>query len=256
VNQPTQHEYHITREDNDGLCILTLNRPEKLNALDTETFQTLEKHIIDIERSKQSIGCVVLRGAGRGFCAGADLNVMGQKPIDPNYKPGVIDRLENLPQPVISAVHGVCYTGGLELALTGDFIIADTSAKFADTHGKWGLVAAWGMHQRLQRRIGRAKAKYMMMTGTMVTAEQGIEYGLVDNLVALGELDKAWQDLATSILANSWHTNFAIKNIIRTTDGMPQASALTKEREEYPGYAPDYKERIETFKKNKLFSGA
>ena len=77
----------------------------------------------------------------------------------------MIDRLGRLPQPVIAAVHGVCFTGGLELALACDFILADATARFADTHGKWGLVGAWGMSQRLPRRIGVPAAKRMMMTG-------------------------------------------------------------------------------------------
>ena len=133
---------HVLRQDEAGLCTLTLNRPEKLNALDTQAFEELNQFISELEGQSNRIGCVMLRGAGKGFCAGADLKAMGTAPVPPAFKPGVIERLGKLPQPVIAAVHGVCFTGGLELALACDFILADASAVFSDTHGKWGLVGA------------------------------------------------------------------------------------------------------------------
>jgi enoyl-CoA hydratase len=128
----------VLRHDVGGLCTLTLARPEKLNALDTDAFAALDRHLATLERETDRIGCVVLRGAGRGFCAGADLNAIGKTPVPPGYKPGIVARLGTLPQPVIAAVHGVCLTGGLELALACDFILADATARFADTHGHGG----------------------------------------------------------------------------------------------------------------------
>ena len=110
-------------------------------------------------------------------------------PPPPTFKPRVIERLSLLKQPVIAAVHGVCFTGGLELALACDFILADATARFADTHGKWGLVAAWGMSQRLPRRIGFPAAKRMMMTARVVEATEAQELGLVDLLAPEGRLD-------------------------------------------------------------------
>jgi enoyl-CoA hydratase/carnithine racemase len=178
----------IIREDKNGLCTLTLNRADKLNALDTQAFEALDAHLAELE-ADEGIGCVVLRGAGRGFCAGADLKGIGGAQVPPRYKPGVIERLGVLKQPVIAAVHGVCFTGGLELALACDFILADGSARFADTHGKWGLVGAWGLSQRLPRRVGLSTAKRMMMTGAEVSAAEAKDIGLVDLLAPEGELD-------------------------------------------------------------------
>ncbi|RYF71037.1 MAG: enoyl-CoA hydratase/isomerase family protein, partial [Comamonadaceae bacterium] len=150
----------VLRSDAGGVCTLTLNRPEKHNALDTRMFVQLEAHLAMLEKDIESIGCVVVRGAGKSFCAGADLAAMKEGVVVPSpmYKTTVIERLASLPQPVIAAVHGHCFTGGLELALAADFILAADSATFADTHGKWGLVAGWGMTQRLPRRIGTAQA--------------------------------------------------------------------------------------------------
>lgn len=240
-------EVRITREDADGLCTLTLNRPDKVNALDTAAFEELDAHCAALEQATETIGCVVLRGSGRGFCAGADLGKIGATPIDPRFKPGVIDRLSRLPQPVIAAVHGVCFTGGLELALAADFIVADAGARFADTHGKFGLVGAWGMGQRLSRRIGTPAAKRMMMTARTLQADEAHDIGLIDILVEAGGLDAVIASLSAEILANSWHTNFAAKRMLHETEGMSVADALAHEHYTYPGQAPDYQERIARF---------
>jgi enoyl-CoA hydratase/carnithine racemase len=239
----------VTRRDADGLCTLTLNRPEKLNALDTQSFEELDAHLSDLEKDERGVGCVVLRGAGKAFCAGADLAAMsGPTGKPPTFKPGVIERLGVLRQPVIAAVHGVCFTGGLELALACDLILADATARFADTHGKWGFVGAWGMTQRLPRRIGTAAAKRMMLTSRIVEAVEAVELGLVDVLVPEGALDRAVGDLAGEILANSWFTNFATKRLLIETDGMSLAEGLAHEHYRYPGVAPDSRERIARFR--------
>lgn len=240
----------IVRTDReDGLCTLTLNRPDKLNALDTQAFEELDAHLAALEQQADRVGCVVVRGAGRAFCAGADLHAMGKTPVAPTFKPGVIERLGNLPQPVIAAVHGVCYTGGLELALACDFMVADATARFADTHGKWGLVGAWGMSQRLPRRVGTAVAKRLMMTGVAVDADAALAMGLVDLLAGEGGLDAEVSVFAEAILANSWHTNRAVKRLLTDTEGMPLATGLAHEHYRSPGNAPDHQERIARFSK-------
>jgi enoyl-CoA hydratase len=240
----------VTRHDANGLCTITLDRPDKLNALDTAAFEELEAHLIALGNDDGNVGCVVLRGAGKGFCAGADLNAMGtatDKP--PTFKPSVIERLGLLKQPVIAAVHGVCFTGGLELALACDFIVADASARFADTHGKWGLAGAWGMSQRLPRRIGLPAAKRMMMTARTVNAAEAKDLGLIDVLAPEGKLDETLTSLVSEILANSWFTNFATKRLMIETDGMSLAEGLAHEHYRYPGLAPDHQERIAAFRK-------
>lgn len=241
----------ILRRDEEGLCTLVLNRPEKLNALDTQAFDELDAHLSALESQVDAIGCVVLCAEGRAFCAGADLGAMGLRadgsPLDPRYKPGVIERLAMLPQPVIAAVQGICFTGGLELALACDFIVADPSARFADTHGKWGLVGAWGMMQRLPRRTGIPAARRMMMTGRSVELDEALSIGLVDVAAAEGALDAAVARLASEVLANSWHTNFTVKRTLRETDAMSLSEALAHENYRNPGNAPDHAERVERF---------
>lgn len=239
----------ILRADEGGLCTLTLNRPDKLNALDTQAFEELDAHCAALESQTDEIGCVVLRGSGRGFCAGADIGKIGAAPIDPRFKPGVIERVARLPQPVIAAIHGTCFTGGLELALAADLIVADATARFADTHGKWGFVGAWGMSQRLPRRIGVAAAKLMMFTAQPVSAQDARAMGLVDVLAEEGQLDGKLAELTAAVLANSWHTNFAAKRLMRETEGMSLAAGLAHENYRNPGFAPDSQERVARFSK-------
>jgi enoyl-CoA hydratase/carnithine racemase len=244
-------EERISRRDEGGVCTLTLERPDKLNVLDTAAFEALDAHLAALE-GDESVGCVVLRGAGKGFCAGADLNEVaggGGSERPPRYKPGVIHRLSRLAKPTITAAHGVCYTGGLELALACDFIVADASARFADTHGRWGFVGSWGMSQRLPRRIGLAAAKRMMFTGRVVGAEEALSMGLIDLLAGEEGLDALVSGFAAEICANSWFTNAETKRLLIDTDGLSLAQGLAHEHFRFPGRAPDSAERIARFSK-------
>lgn len=157
----------VLREDRDGVATLTFNRPEALNALSPSMFVELRSHVDAIAASPESVGCVVVRGAGRSFSAGNDIKAIqgGDRAPSAHFQAETIDAIEALPQPVIAQVHGHCYTGALEVALGCDFIVAGESARFADTHGKWSMTPTWGMSQRLPRRIGVARAKQMMFTG-------------------------------------------------------------------------------------------
>lgn len=239
----------LIREDADGVARLTLNRPDKLNALDLAAFEALDAQLSALEADER-IGCVVLRGAGRGFCAGADLSELdGAAAPPPRYKPGVIERLARLPKPVIAAIHGVCFTGGLELALACDFILAEAPATFADTHGKWGLVASWGMSQRLPRRIGVQNAKRMMMTSRIVGASEARSTGLVDAVAPAGELDRLVHEWTADLLANSWFTNAENKRLLMETEGLPLSEGLAHEHDRHPGRAPDWRERISRFRR-------
>jgi enoyl-CoA hydratase len=232
-----------------GLCTLTLNRPDKRNALNGEVFEALTAALDRIE-ADESIACVVLRGAGKAFSAGADLGGVGAgSGGSPHAQQKVIERLANLPVPTVAAIHGVCFTGGLELALGCDVLIADRSAKFADTHGKWGFVGTWGISQRLPRRIGTMNAKTMMFTSRTVEAEEALAMGLVWQVVEEGTLDDAIAALTAQIMANSAHTNRAVKRLLLDTADMPIAEALAHEAGNYAGMSPDFRERLQAFSK-------
>jgi enoyl-CoA hydratase/carnithine racemase len=239
----------VVRSDHEGLATLTLNRPDKLNALNVPMFIELRAHIDAIREQTDAVGCVVLRGAGRAFSAGHDLKDIqaGERPPHPHFQAETIKRLANLPQPVVGAVHGHCYTGALELALGADILIASASARFADTHGKWGLTPLWGMSQRLPRRVGVAKAKEMMFASLTYTGEQAAAMGLVNICVPNDQFDQEVERIARAILANSWFSNRANKSLVDDTDGMQIDDGLRLELIESRGIAPDAAQRLAGF---------
>ncbi len=239
----------IIRSDSNGLATLTLNRPDKLNALNTRMFELLGEHVADIAKSVDTVGCVIVRGAGRCFSAGHDLGAIGEgeSGAQLNLQATVIEQLANLPQPVISAVHSHCYTGALELALAGDIILASANARFADTHGRWGLTPIWGMSQRLPRRIGTYKARELMFTCRNVDAQEALSIGLANVCFADADFDNEVQKFADTILANSWFSARANKRLLVETDGLPLKAGLAHETYRNEGHAPDVDARIAAF---------
>lgn len=174
----------VDRKDTNGVATLTLNRPEKLNALNVALFVELDAHVKAIATSQQSVGCVVLQGAGRCFSAGHDLKDIGTGEAIPtdNFQAKVIEALAQLPQTVISAVHSHCYTGALELALAADIIVASSNVRFGDTHAKWALTPRWGGSARLPARVGHHCAMELMMTCRTVEANEALQLGLCDRV--------------------------------------------------------------------------
>ena len=239
----------VVREDADGLATLTLNRPEKLNALNIELFAALEAHVASLEQETETVGAVIVRGAGRCFSAGHDLSDIGagEHPPRPNFQAGIIERLANLPQPVISAVHGHCYTGALELALAGDIVFAAESAKFADTHAKWALTPVWGLSQRLPRRVGTYKAREMMFTCQTYSGAQAAAMALANVCVSDTVFDAELETYARGILTNSWFSHRANKRLLMQTDGLPLEAGLAHEVFRGAGRGPDMQERIAGF---------
>ena len=228
-----------------GVCTLTLNRPDKLNALNGESFRQIAAHLDSLDLT--GLGCVVLKGAGRSFCAGHDLDDLASGaemgPIE-RYEAGVIERLATLPIPFVAVVQGHCYTGGLELVLAADIIIAATDAKFADTHAKWDLVPIWGLTQRLQRRVGRSKALEMMFASRTYSGEEAREMGLANIVVPADRLEAETARLCSDILANSRRSTRAMKRLVADTDGLPLAAGLAWELYHGEGHGSEMEARI------------
>ncbi len=244
----------VERKDlDDGIAVLSLNRPDALNALSPALFVELRAHVDAIAEQTDTVGTVILRGEGRSFSAGNDLKAIqaGDRPPSAHFQAETLEAIERLPQPVIAAVQGHCYTGSLELALACDLMVVAESAKLADTHGKWGMAPTWGMSQRLPRRIGLLAAKEMMFSGRIVGGAEAAQMGLANRCVADEELDAAALAMAQSFVANSWHTLRADKQLINMGQNHLRDEALVNEREHGPGVAPDMQERIAAgFKKS------
>ena len=247
----------VTRTDRDGCATLTLNRPDKLNALNVEMFVELDAHVKAIAAQTDKVGLVIVRGAGCCFSAGHDLSdiAAGEKLPEPFYQSKVIERLANLPQPVITAVHGHCYTGALELALAGDIIFAAEGARLADTHAKWALTPVWGMSQRLPRRVGTYRAREMMFTCRTIRGPEALEIGLAEFCVADEAFDARLDALAADILANSWFSHRANKRLLIETDGLTQSEGLAHEIFRGAGRGPDMADRIAGFQNKTVKQG-
>jgi enoyl-CoA hydratase/carnithine racemase len=239
----------VLREDSEGLAILTLNRPEALNSLSPSLFTELRDHIDDIGGKTEETGVVILCGKGRSFSAGNDIKAIQAGETAPSlyFQAETLEAIEALPQPVIAAVQGHCYTGALELVLACDLLVAAESAKFADTHGKWGMSPTWGMSQRLPRRLGLVRAKEMMFSGRVVSGAEAAEIGLANRCVPDDQLMGAAVAMARGFLENSWFTLRADKMLVNTGQRFTLAEGLQYERENSPGRGPDLEERLKGF---------
>ncbi len=236
----------------EGLCRLTLNRPKKLNALSLKTFEEINAHLDALDYA--SVSCLLLSGAGRSFCAGHDLEGLasGEEGGDAErYENGVVERLANLPFPVVASVRGHCYTGGLELVLAADIIICADDARFADTHSKFDLVPVWGMSQRLPRRVGMAKAKEMTFSARTYTGKQAEAMGLTNFSVPESDLDAEVDSFCSDIIRNSARSNRAVKKLLHDTDGLSLAAGMAWELHHSPGHGPGFDELIRSFTASK-----
>jgi enoyl-CoA hydratase len=238
----------VLRHDEGGVCTLTLNRPDKLNALTPATFVELRGHL-EAVATDDTVRVVVLAGAGRAFCAGNDLAAIsaGERAPTPTYQADTIDLLEGLPMPTIARIQGHCYTGGLELALGCDLLVASESARFGDTHGQWGLVPVWGMSVRLPERVGRSRAKELSFTARRIDGATAATYGLVDHCVADDALDATVAALAGEIVAASRGSNRIYKRLFADSARLERTEALANERRNPYGVPEDMAERLAAF---------
>jgi len=240
----------VLRENSHGAATLTLNIPDKLNALSKDVFEALEEHVDAIARETRTIGLVILRGAGGNFSSGYDMAEIQQHVkahAKPHYHADVVQKLANLPQPVISAVQGHCSTGALELALAADLIIASESARFSDVYARWGLTPVWGLSLRLPHRVGTAKAAEMMFTCRSYSGVAAQAMHLVNFCFPDDRFDAELARLAEDILANSWYANQVNKRALIASDGLTLQQAHALELFKNEGLAPDAQKRIAKF---------
>jgi len=207
-------------ERQDGVALLTLNRPEAMNALSSELRSALARAFRELH-DDPAVGAVILTGAGRAFCAGLDLKEMGGETRAPGGPAAMIEEGDMIsavhacPVPLIGAVNGFAITGGFELALACDFLIASSEARFADTHARVGIVPGWGISQLLPRWIGPGRARELAFTGNFLSAEQACAWGLVNRVVAPEALLPTCRSLAADVLSCDGRTVREIKRIHR-----------------------------------------
>ena len=198
-----------------GVALVTLNRPEALNALSTGLRNAIISTFEQLASDPQ-VQVIILTGAGRAFTVGLDLKELGGEqaadaaPVAKN----LLEVVAAVPQPIIGAINGFAITGGFELALMCDFLIAADSAKFADTHARVGVVPGWGLSQRLPRLIGINRAKELSLTGNYLDAHTAEAWGLVNRVVAAEALLPTCRSLAADIISTDPATRLEIKRIM------------------------------------------
>ena len=235
-------------EKADGVATLTLNRPQAMNALSRELRLEIVKTFESLQ-SDSDTHVVILTGAGRAFCAGMDLKELSQtsEPLqEAEPKKGsmdVVQVMEAFDRPIIGAINGFAITGGFELALACDVLIASNEARFADTHARMGVMPGWGLSQKLSRVIGIYRARELSLTGNYLSAEQAEAWGLVNRVVAQGELPSTCQSLAKDMLSCVPEMLRSMKRVINEgyaqtlSDGLQLESTVW--REQVRGVTPD-----------------
>jgi len=220
----------VLLEKCEGYAIVTLNRPESMNALSRELRADLVAAFEECSRD-EGIRVVVLTGNGKAFCAGFDLKELASTVSDASQEADnrIARAMESFDGPIIGAINGHAITGGFEMALACDVLIASENARFADTHARVGILPGWGLSQKLPRLIGLSRAKEISFTGKPVFARQAYEWGLVNHVVAAGELMPRAVEMAEAMCACVPEILRQYKPLIDEGYGMPYREALAWE---------------------------
>jgi len=217
-----------------GIAILTLNRPAQLNALNGELVEALLSALDKIASEGPNVRVIVLKGAGRAFCAGADLKWLNSGVLADHAAHGdfqdklnlVCSKLESGDQIAIGAVHGYALAGGLELLLACDMIVAARDAQLGDEHIRRNLIPGGGSSQRLPRKVGLARGLYALLTGRRLSGEEAERWGLACASVDRDELDAESLKLARGIASTDATALATMKKIVRRGIELPLDDGL------------------------------
>jgi len=225
----------VLLERQDRVAILTVNRPEKLNALNQQVRDEMLAHLAAIEVD-DGLGVVVVTGAGeKSFIAGADIaEFEGRTPFDQRQamaSPRIFDVMAGFPKPVVAMVNGFCLGGGCELALSCDLRVASERARFGQPEIKLGLIPGGGGTQRLPRQVGLGHAMRLILTGAMIDAAEARAIGLVELVVPHEELRARTLELAGEIASKSPLTVRVAKEALRASQRMAIEEGIAYERD-------------------------
>ena len=229
-----QDEVLIVEKAAAGYAVVTLNRPRAMNALSAGLCKRLAQTVRELQ-ADPAVRVLILTGAGRAFCAGLDLKELGAdagkllSQMGPEDDPGRV--FQAFSGPIIGAINGPAITGGLEMALGCDVLIASTEARFADTHARVGLMPTWGLSQKLSRRVGLGMAKEISFSGNFVSAERALAIGLVNRVVDPADLMPQARQLATDMLSAVPEVLVAYKALIDGGFSMSLADGLQLEQQ-------------------------
>lgn len=245
---------NILVENKNHIAWITINRPSQMNALNKDTIAELNKALTDANNDS-SVGVVILTGAGeKAFVAGADIKEFADFSIEEGRKLSKVGHdtlfnfVENMDKPVIAAVNGYALGGGLELAMASHIRIASDNARLGLPEVSLGVIPGYGGTQRLAQLVGKGKANEMVFTAGMITADDALKWGLVNDVCTLEELLPKAEKMATKILANS---PMAIASAIRCINAQtdPSKDGFQVEIEEFGKCfgTPEFKEGTGAF---------
>jgi 2-(1,2-epoxy-1,2-dihydrophenyl)acetyl-CoA isomerase len=252
----------LLHEQDGGVAILTLNRPEALNALNSALRHELLS-AVNAARKDQSTRAVILIGVGRGFCAGADLRGGSterefRRVLNGDYNP-LIEAIRALPKPVVAAVNGVAAGAGVSLALAADFVIAAEDARFVPAFNRIGLVPDSGLARTLVRGLGRHRAMEILLGERQLTAGDARDLGLVSAVVPAAQLDEVARELAHRLASGPTRAIGLTKRLVNAAEDASLVDALASEAalQELAGRSEDHAEGVTAFseKREPRFSG-
>ncbi len=239
-----------------GIATITLARPEKLNALDDVMVGLLGRftEVIDADRS---VRAVILTGEGKAFCAGGDIVAwgglspleMGQGWVRSGHR--VFDKLARMKPPVIAAMNGHALGGGLELAVTADIRICEAQAKIGLPETGLGMIPGWSGTQRLVKRLGGQVARRLALTGEIVTAEQALTLGIVDQVVEKGGALAAAQAMAERVSQRGPVANLVVKQLINAAENEDSGAIMETLASSLVSYTDDVKEGVAAFQEKR-----
>ena len=223
----------ILVDTSDNICTITLNRPDALNALNSELIQELVKALCKADKDR-SVRVIVISGSEKVFAAGADIKEMMEKSstemLMTDFFGDEHNQIIDIRKPIIASVSGFALGGGCELAMMCDFIIASDTAKFGQPEVNLGVMPGMGGTQRLTRAIGKSKAMEMSLTGRFMDAVEAERLGLVSQIFAVQDMAKEVRDIAIKIASKSLITTTAIKESVNRSFEMSLAEGLLFER--------------------------
>lgn len=209
----------LTELNQQGLLTLTLNRPDKLNALNGDVLDALAQALTQADNDSQTKG-IIITGAGKAFCAGADINRLAECNAESGYQfakhgQAVFRQLETLSKPTIAAINGYAFGGGCELAISTHLRIGSEYAQFGQPEIKLGVIPGYGGTQRLARLIGKGRAMDLCLTGRFIKAQQALDWGIITDLCKADELIPKAEETLLGIIEMA---PLAIKGVIESID--------------------------------------
>lgn len=233
----------------EGICTITINRPDKLNALNKDVFNDLDKAIDEVYSNKDIRTAIITGSGSKAFVAGADISEfleLKQEDASALAKRGqkVFDKIENSPKPIVAAVNGFALGGGCELALACHFIYASENAKFGQPEVNLGLIPGYGGTQRLTQIAGKGRSMELLMTGKMLSAKDAMQCGIVNEVTSSEELLSKVREVLTLIQTKA---PFAVSKVIECVNIFDHSGA---------GYEFEIRQFAECFKTADMKEGA